>query len=227
VITDLAAAALGALLCGMAGLAIPVVIAGLPEPMGAVAARPRMLLRSSLGCAVAGAALAAALGADPAALLVVLPLVPQAVLLAIVDHHTHLIPSRIVWPMLGLAVGLVLLVGVTTGDGPAVLRSAVGGVAVFLVFHGLWWMHSAGMGYGDVRLSAVVGTALGFLGWAELVIGVYAGFLLFAVVAVARSLARRDRRLLREPAPYGPFLLGGALAGVVVGGPIWSSLVSG
>lgn len=221
-----ALAAVGVLLCGLAGLGVPVVTARLPEPMGAVASRPRMLIRSVIGCAAAGAVLAVAIGPDPA-LLVVLPLVPHAVLLAIVDRHTHLIPSRIVWPMLGLAAGLVALVGAASGDGPAVVRAAVGGVVVFLVFHGLWWMHSAGMGYGDVRLSAVVGTVLGFLGWSELVIGVYAGFALFAAVALGRALARRDRGLLREPAPFGPYLLGGALVGVVLGGQLWAHLVSG
>ncbi|MFC7497305.1 MULTISPECIES: prepilin peptidase [unclassified Nocardioides] len=223
---DLAAAALGVLLCGPAGLAVPVVIAGLPSPIAEVAERPRMLLRSAVVCAVVGAVLGLAIGLEPA-LWVVLPLVPQAVLLAIVDRHTQLIPSRVVWPMLGLAVGLVVLVGGVAGDGTAVVRSAVGGVTTFLVFHTLWWLHSAGMGYGDVRLSAVVGTVLGFLGWGELVVGVYAGFAVFALVALGRAVLQRDRGLLREPTPYGPYLLGGALVGVVLGGPLWSSLVSG
>jgi leader peptidase (prepilin peptidase)/N-methyltransferase len=219
-------AALAALVCGAAGLAIPVVVRRLPEPMASVAERPRTPVGSVVGCAVVGATLALAIGPH-AALVVVLPLVPHAVLLAIVDHHTHLIPTRIVWPMLGVAVALVLLVGLVSGDGAALVRAAVGGMAAFLLFHGLWWVHSAGMGYGDVRLSAVVGLVLGFLGWAELVIGVYAGFVLFAVAALGRAVLRRDRALLREASPYGPYLLGGVLVGVVVGGPVWSLLVSG
>lgn len=219
-------AAVAALLCGLAGLGVPVVIARLPEPMGPLAARPGVLRRSVLGCAVVGAVLAVSIGPDPA-LLVALPLVPHGVLLATVDRHTHLIPTRIVWPMLGLAAGLVLLVGVATGDGDAVLRAAVGGAAAFALFHLLWWLHSAGMGYGDVRLSSIVGTALGFLGWRELVVGVYAGFALFALVALGRAALRRDRAVLREPAPYGPALLGGAVLGVVLAGPVWAHLAGG
>ncbi|MBZ5741278.1 prepilin peptidase [Nocardioides mangrovi] len=209
-------AAVAAIVCGFAGLAVPVAIARLPEPMGSVADRPRILLRAVLGCAVVAAVVAPSVGVH-AALLVVLPLIPQGVLLAIVDRHTHLLPSRVIWPMLGLASGTVLLAGVVAGDGVAVVRAAIGGAATFAFFHVLWWVRPQGLGYGDVRLSAVVGTALGFLGTAELLIGVYAGFVVFVLAALGRAAVRRDRSLLREPSPYGPAMLGGALLGLVVG----------
>ena len=70
------------------------------------------------------------------------------------------------------------------------------------------------MGYGDVRLSGVLGIALGYLGWGELLVGLYAGFLLGGGRLVPLRLLRiaKDRHF-----PFGPFMLLGALVGVVLG----------
>jgi leader peptidase (prepilin peptidase)/N-methyltransferase len=60
----------------------------------------------------------------------------------------------------------------------------------------------------------VLGIALGWLGWAELLSGVYAGFLLGGVGGLLLSALRLvDRRAY----PFGPFMLVGALLGVLVG----------
>ena len=100
-------------------------------------------------------------------------------------------------------------------------------VAVFAFFYALWWVHPAGMGFGDVRLSAVLGFALAYLGWPELVVGVYAAFLAFALPGLLVAVLRRDRGVLKAAYPFGPFLLAGALAGVVLGDLLWSGLASG
>ena len=94
-------------------------------------------------------------------------------------------------------------------------------------FHALWWIHAAGMGYGDVRLAAALGFALGYVGWAALVIGIYGAFLVFGLGGLVVALVRWDRSRLKTAYPFGPFLLAGALVGVVVGQPLWSHLASG
>ena len=48
----------------------------------------------------------------------------------------------------------------------------------------------ARLGYGDVRLSGVLGIALGYLGWGPLLVGVYAGFLLGGVGGGLLSVLR-------------------------------------
>lgn len=220
-ITD-PAAALGALLCGAAGLAVPALVGRLPDPtMAAVAARSRLRTWAVVLSALSGALVGGSVGLDWP-LLFLLPLVPVAVALALVDLHTHLLPTRVVWPATAGTVVLGVVAALLEGDGGALARAAIGGLLVFAVFHALWWIHPAGMGYGDVRLSVVVGFALGYLGWAELVVGVYGAFVVFAVVGVARAVARRNRAALREPLPFGPFLLAGALAGIVLGGHLVS-----
>jgi leader peptidase (prepilin peptidase) / N-methyltransferase len=234
---DPVAVALGAVLCGAAGLLVPTLVARIPQPdpepdqprrptYAEVATRPGLAWRSALAAAVAGALVGAAVGLDWP-LLYLLPLVPVGVALAVVDWHTHLLPTVVVWPTLGVVVMLAAAAAVVDDDLDAFVRAVLGMVAVFAFFYVLWWVHPAGMGFGDVRLSALLGFALGYLGWPELVLGIYGGFLAFAVPGLALAVVRRDRQLLRVAFPFGPFLLVGALAGIVLGGPVWSSLVAG
>lgn len=232
---DPAAVALGAAGCGAAGLLVPALVRAIPEPAGPapdktpyadVAAGPR-LRATAAGCSlVAGALVGAAVGlAWP--LLVLLPLVPVGVALAVVDLRTRLLPTVVVWPaFLGTAV-LGCLSAWLESDADAIVRAWVGAAAVFAFFYALWWIHPPGMGFGDVRLSAVLGFALAYLGWPEVLAGVYGAFLAFALPGLVLAVFRRDRGVLRAAYPFGPFLLAGALAGVVLGDPLWSGLVSG
>jgi leader peptidase (prepilin peptidase)/N-methyltransferase len=80
------------------------------------------------------------------------------------------------------------------------------------------------MGFGDVRLSALLSFCLGYLGWAEVAIGVYAGFLVFVVPGLTVALVRRDRAYLKTRVPFGPALVIGALLAIVFGPWISTSL---
>ncbi|HYF72022.1 MAG TPA: A24 family peptidase [Nocardioides sp.] len=230
-----AAVVLGAVACGAAGLLVAPLVARIPEPepdpehpkpaYAEVAAAPRLPAVSVVLCLVAGGLVGASVGlAWP--LLFLLPLVPVGVALAAVDLRTRLLPTVVVWPAFGVTAVLALVCGLLEGDRDALVRAALGAVVVFALFFVLWWIHPAGMGYGDVRLSAVLGLALGYLGWAEVAIGVYGAFLAFSVPGLLVALVRRDRAVLKAAYPFGPFLLGGGLAGVALA-PLWSGLVSG
>jgi len=63
-----------------------------------------------------------------------------------------------------------------------------------------------------------LGFLLAHLGSTAYVVGLYAPFVLFAVPGLLLALVRRDRSLLRRAYPFGPFLVAGAVVGVVVGG---------
>ena len=213
---------LAAVGCGVAGLGVPALVATLPGPPGAVAARPGTRTWSVLLCAGSGAVVGVGVGADWA-LLVLLPLVPIGVALALVDAHTHLLPTRLIWPSLAAAVVLGAVAALLGHDAGDLLRAVVAAAVTFGLFHALWWVHPAGMGYGDVRLSALVGFALGYLGGTEVLLGVYGAFVAFALAGVVRAVRRRQRAALREPLPFGPFLLAGALAGIVLAGHLVSA----
>jgi leader peptidase (prepilin peptidase)/N-methyltransferase len=72
---------------------------------------------------------------------------------------------------------------------------------------------SGGLGLGDVKLLAVLGLFLGWLGWGVLVLGVAFGFVLGALVAVGMLASRRAG--LRDHLAFGPWLIAGALVAVV------------
>lgn len=229
---SVAGALVGALLCGLLGLAVPWVVRSLPEPPEdqerpeGEPAKPlyadlaRGLLPGAvLACVVAGGLVGSVADTGWALALGVLA-TPVCVALAHVDWHTRLLPSRVVLPATAAALVLVGAEWLVTGDRDDPLRALVGLAVARSLFWVLWFVHSAGMGFGDVRLAALLGLVLGHAGWAELVVGVYAPFLLFAVPGLVLAAVRRDRALLRTAYPFGPFMVAGALLGLVLGAPI-------
>lgn len=231
-------AAVAALLCGLGGLLVPLLIARVPEPEPAgddeepkeryvdVAARPRLTAGSAVAAAVSGAVIGLSVGWEWS-LLFLLPLVPVSVALAVIDWHTRLLPSRIVLPAHAATILLAGACWLAERDTDALVRAGIAMVAVRSLFWLLWLVRSSGMGFGDVRLSALLGFALGYLGWGEVVVGIYTGFLVFGVPGLVVAVVRRNRQLLRTPFPFGPFMLVGALLGIALGPAVWSSLVSG
>ena len=250
---ELWAAVVGAVVGVVGGAVVPWLIRRLPEPppdpepeqdaeltpaqkarleegpkelYADLGARPRL---PSLTVALSGAAgglLGWAAGLDWLLLLLV-PLAPVGTLLAVVDLRTRLLPRVVVIPATLAAVGYGLVAWPLTGEPDALVRGIIGMVVARAVFWALWFIRQAGMGFGDVRLSALLGFVLAYLGWAEYAVGLYAGFLVFGVPGLALAVIKWDRRLLKKAYPFGPFLLLGALVGVLVGGPLLDGLAIG
>jgi leader peptidase (prepilin peptidase)/N-methyltransferase len=194
------------------------------EPYVAVAALPGLAWKAALAAGLSAALVGLVLGWDWS-LIVLLPLVPISVALAVVDWRTRLLPTWLIAPTYLLTIATVLLSWLLAGDlgepGP-LLRALLGWLLAGGLYLLLWVVYPRGMGYGDVRLSGVLGIALGYLGWSELVVGIYGGFLLGGVIGGLLAVLRRvDRRGY----PFGPFMLLGALVGVVLGPPIASALI--
>jgi leader peptidase (prepilin peptidase)/N-methyltransferase len=195
------------------------------EPYADIARLPGLAVKAAVAGGVAAALLGLVLGWSWA-LLVVLPLVPVSVALAVIDWRTRLLPRRIILPALAGSVVTITaswaLGGFDGGTG-TVVRTLVAGVAAFLVFFVLWFVYPRGMGFGDVRLSALLGLVLGHLGWSEWLVGLYGGFLLGAVIGGVLSLLKV---VDRKGYPFGPFMLLGALIGVLAGQPLIDALYS-
>lgn len=215
-------ALLTALVCALLALVAPALLARVPEPedpaddkpaYADLAAAPRLGVRLATACAVAGAVLGAALGWTWA-LAVWWVLVPAGALLAVVDWRTMLLPTWLVARLYAAVVPLVVLGALAGGDLDGLVRAALGWAVAGGLYLLLWLVHPRGLGYGDVRLSGVLGIALGQLGWAELLVGTYAGFLLGGVLGGLLSVLRVVRR---TGFPFGPFMLLGALVGAAAG----------
>ena len=239
-----AAALLGAAVAGLGGLLVPRIIARVPpwepppadesdatagereeppEAYAEIARLPGLAWRSALAAAVIGGVVGAGTGWEWTWLLWV-PFVPVLVALTVVDWRTRLLPTYLIWPTLLALVALVLVGWAVTRDGDAVLRAGLG-FAVCGGFYGLLWLiYPRGLGFGDVRLSGPLGVMLGWSGWSQVLVGVYAGFLLGGVIG---GLLSAVKIVERKGFPFGPFMLLGALVGLLWGDPIWSSLVGG
>ena len=136
------------------------------------------------------------------------------VLLAVVDLQHRLLPNRVVLPSLAAGTALLLLPALADGAWDALLRAVLGAGALFAVYLALALVSPGGLGMGDVKLAAVLGLYLGWLGWTAVVVGALAGFVVQALVALVLLASRRIG--LRGELPFGPAMLAGAA--LVIGG---------
>ena len=133
-------------------------------------------------------------------------------LLGIIDLQHRLLPNRIVVPAIGIAATLLIMAAIPEQAWPALLRAALGAVVLFAVFLVLALIAPSGLGMGDVKLAALIGLYLGWIGWNAVVIGAAGGFVVQA--AVALSLLATRRIGLRGELPFGPAMLLGAVLAI-------------
>ena len=146
-----------------------------PEPYADIAALPGLAWKTAVAGVVAGAVVGAGAGWEWAWVLWV-PFVPVFLALAVIDWRTRLLPTHLIMPTLVALVALVLVGWAVTGDGHAVVTAALGFVTCGVFYFLLWVVYPRGLGFGDVRLSGVLGLGLGWLGWGPVLVGTYAGF---------------------------------------------------
>ena len=135
--------------------------------------------------------------------------------LAVIDLDCLRLPDRLTLP--SYPAGLALLA--VPGDLDALLRAVVaaaatGAAALLLAL----LAPGGGLGFGDVKLLGLLGLFLGWLGWAELLLGVALGFTIGAVAALGLLVLRRAG--LKDHVAFGQWLIAGALVAVVAGEPI-------
>jgi len=175
-----------------------------------------------LATAALFAVLALRLGPDPA-LPAYLYLAAVGLALALIDVEVRRLPDVLTLPSYAVVAGLLVLaavLGSTSGD---LRRALLGGAAVFAFYFVLCLAHPAGMGFGDVKLSGVLGLAMGWLGWGALAVGLFGGFLLGGLWGAA--LIARGRGGRKSAVPFGPFMLLGALVAVLAGQPLADAYV--
>lgn len=134
------------------------------------------------------------------------------IVLAMIDLEHYLLPDSITLP--GIVAGLVLQFQIswcTIWD--AVLGVLLGaGVLAALTWGWYWWKGVHGMGFGDIKMLAMVGA---FLGWQGVVATLLIGSLVGSVVGVGQVL--RGRMGMKSKLPFGVFLALGAVATLLYG----------
>jgi leader peptidase (prepilin peptidase)/N-methyltransferase len=135
-------------------------------------------------------------------------------LLAFVDVAVKRLPDPYTLP--SYLIGPALLgIAVLSGGRPVRLGHALIGLAVLWALYAVQHLFAPGaIGWGDVKLSGVLGLYLGWLGAPAWSLGVLSGFVLGGLYAAGLLLTRRASR--GSEIPFGPFMLAGALVGILV-----------
>ncbi len=204
-------AGIGALGLGLGLLADFAVRRTLPDLAGAPSLRPR--ITTAAITLVLSALLAWRFGATPE-LAAYLVLGVAGVQLGRIDIVHHLLPDRLVGPLLG--AGLILLTAAAAAHGASenLLRGIAGSVILFVLYLILALTSRNGLGMGDVKLAAPLGLYLGYLGWSQLFYGGALGFVAGGLSALVLVLKNRGNK--PKEVAYGPSMLAAVLAVILL-----------
>lgn len=154
-------------------------------------------------------------GAHSVALFVLwLGLLVILIALAVYDLHWMLLPDRLVWSGVLVALTMLILRLQIDDDASNLLINHLLGVAVGPIFFGAIYFYSKGrwIGFGDIKLSLLMGILLG-LG-KTLVALIIASYSALLVVLPLFMLKKMNRT---QPLPFGPFLILGTVVAFLLG----------
>ncbi|MGC2424564.1 MAG: prepilin peptidase [Nitrospirota bacterium] len=152
-------------------------------------------------------------GFRPASFLI-MALISAFIVVTFIDLEHQIIPDGITLP--GIVLGLIL--GPLVLRNPAVpwhigfINSLLGMVVGGGIFYLIAVLSRGGMGGGDIKLIAMIGA---FLGWKGVLLTIFVGSLLGAVVGIWLMVFKGMKR--KTPIPFGPFLVAGAMAAIFCG----------
>ena len=196
---------------GLAGLAAGWFLAPAAERYtGELGTRHRTVTAACAG--LVSAALALRFGAPPV-LVAYLYFGIVCTLLTFIDLAVQRLPDPYTLPAYLAGPLLLAAAAPFTEQGfPRLVYGLIGLAALWLVYGAQHFLLPDAIGRGDVKLAGVLGLYLGWLGLDAWIWGVVGGMLAGGLWGVVLLL--RGRR--RTHFPYGPFMIGGALAAVLL-----------
>lgn len=146
-------------------------------------------------------------------LLPALLLISTLIVIFFIDLEHLIIPNVVVLPVAAVGLASMIAISLTTPDVdfPAWWVFPVAGAASAGFFFLIALLFPRGMGMGDVKLAGMMGFFLG----RSVVVGLFLGFLIGAVVGV--GLIATGRKGRKSKVPFGPFLAAGALIALFYG----------
>jgi leader peptidase (prepilin peptidase)/N-methyltransferase len=212
-----AVAILCALVGATTGLFLNVVIERVPEKQplrdGLPPGRPRTAVEWWVvaGTAALFAALGVRFGADWA-LPAYLVLAASLLSIAVIDLRLYIVPNRIVYPTLAVSIPLLVAAALLHHHPAAIRSAAIGSLGAWFFLLVVHLIQPRGMGFGDVRLAAILGMYLGYINLRLVLWGMLAGFMLGAVIGL--GLIVFGGRGRKEAVPFAPFLAAGTLLAI-------------
>ena len=139
-------------------------------------------------------------------------LVGAGMWLSLIDIDTHLLPRRIVYRAIAVAMPLLVLSAFFDNRG-SIAGMFIGGFAMWCMLRVLEVLSRGDLGGGDVGLGGLLGLYLGWLSYEAILVGLFASFLVGGFFAVALLVTRKANR--NTHFAFGPFLIVGALIAVL------------
>lgn len=192
---------------------------GLLGPSIVKLARSNMRTRRPLTFRVVAAAacapglIAAALvGHSRPAGVILIPLVLIGGAAALVDVHERRLPDALTIPLMGLTAATVAVIAIAQHDGTAALRAMLTAVGITGSALLMKVVQTDAIGWGDIKLLPTLGAVLGW--WDAAALGV----VMWAFLVGTAAMVSARRPAAGPLVPYGPALLAGTLAAVLLVG---------
>jgi len=139
-------------------------------------------------------------------------LVGAGMWLSLIDIDTHLLPRRIVYRTIAVAMPLLVLSAFFDYTG-SVFRMFIGGLGMWCMLRVLEVLSRGDLGGGDVGLGGLLGLYLGWVAYEAILVGLFVSFLVGGFFAVALLISRKANR--HTHFAFGPFLIVGTLIAVL------------
>lgn len=136
-----------------------------------------------------------------------------AVCLVWIDLDVHRLPDGLVLPAYPAVLALVAAAALGAEDWWRLASALIGMAALFVLYFVLAFISPSSLGFGDVKLSGVIGLVLGWLGLDAAFVGVLGGFVAGGVIAIVLLVGQRAG--LKSHIAFGPAMLVGALLALV------------
>ena len=138
------------------------------------------------------------------------------IVIMVIDLEHRLILNRVVYPSAVIALAISLFLSQLEVV-PEIRWAATGGAIGLGLFLAIAIVSRGGMGWGDVKMVALIGLVVGFpLVFVALFLAVVSGGLVAVVLMLARAKSRQ------QGIPFGPFLSLGTMATLLWGNQILS-----
>ena len=191
-----------------------------PGPSASPDPRPHLIHADRRGALLVGSVTGVLLGligarVHPALVLVAAcGLAVSTVPLAFIDVAVKRLPDVFTGAAYAATAVFLFLAATVGGHWGALGRAAMGGLTLAAVYLALLLISPSGMGLGDVKLAASLGTMLAWTSWDLLLLGGFAGFALAAVYSVVLLATGRATR--KQAIPFGPFMIAGAFLALLL-----------
>ena len=139
-------------------------------------------------------------------------LVGAGMWLSLIDIDTHLLPRRIVYRTIAIAMPLLVLSAFFDNTG-SVIGTFIGGLGMWCMLRVLEVLSRGDLGGGDVGLGGLLGLYLGWVSYEAILVGLITAFFVGGLFAVALLVTRKANR--NTHFAFGPFLIVGTLIAVL------------